>query len=121
MPVIQNTSGEQTLAEIQLNDFDPSDYPQLNRLCNDFGFIVISVPAAANQSPPQLQGHIFQLCDDSSYNSNSAQAHNSISPGFDTLTELEQYIDNNMVDLLHDHLFSSIESELHLLSTQLSS
>lgn len=82
--------------EVQFLSRDELDYPQLTRLCLDFDFRVLGVPADTADDSTQY------LISESHYR---RQDLNPITPLFDSLAELERYTNAHIIDILHDTLF----------------
>jgi len=87
--------------EINFLGPDEATYPQLTRLYLDFDFRVLAVPDANQPDCRYLVSY-------KSYNATDGLA---ITPLFDSLTELETYTNDHIIDILHETLFESLEEE----------
>lgn len=87
--------------EINFLGTDEATYPQLTRLYLDFDFRVLAVPDASRAS----RGYLVTY---KGYNASDALA---ITPLFASLAELETYTNDNIIEILHDTLFESLEEE----------
>lgn len=74
-------------------------YPQLAKLCKDFGLKI----------SPQPFG---DWGDNIGYQLLSPETDTKLSPIFQSMPELETYADKNMVDILHKHLFEAPRATL---------
>lgn len=78
-------------------------YPQLQRLCDDFG-LHISRPARRHSQPsaPESFGLVEQ----------HPEKERCLTPFFPSLSQLEAFVADNLVDILHDYFFGEQEVEL---------
>lgn len=96
--------------EIRFQDRRESHYPQLMRLCADFDFSVLQLQRkifshlSRKLVPGRLEFILGQRDDANGY-------WFSLSPGVESLRELNDYCKTYEVDLLHLHLFGDDDDE----------
>tara|TARA_B100000446_G_scaffold75853_1_gene71751 strand:+ start:27774 stop:28100 length:327 start_codon:yes stop_codon:yes gene_type:complete len=90
--------------EVQFLNREESRFPHLQRLSLDFSFQVLEI---ALTSKPEK--HFALVTDD--YRSTELE---SITPHFSTLAELNEYVGDNMIDILHDYLFGFVEEDIQM-------
>jgi hypothetical protein len=94
--------------EIRFHNRQEAIYPSLMRFCLDFKFKVLQLLFSApnSQSAPVKVIVMAQA----EYNGDPAAA---ITPAFTSLSQLERYVADNQVDILHDYLFGLDELNSH--------
>ncbi|MCW8195021.1 hypothetical protein F6455_09505 [Proteobacteria bacterium 005FR1] len=102
MPVISRDGEVLSGHEIGFLSTDEDLYPQLTRLFFDFNFRVVAIPAGENSSSSQYLVTFGNVGEDSL---------SAITPAFASLDELESYTNENIIDILHQTLFSGLEDE----------
>lgn len=102
-----NIDGYSGCREILFLDRQETNYPNLMRLCMDFEFQVLQLQPKLNSvtSDLQIPTTAFVL---SSGDYLSKQTTN-ITPVFKSVKELEAYVGEHQIDILHAHLFGSEE------------
>lgn len=90
--------------EVQFLNREESRFPHLLRLSLDFSFQVLEVVLTTE---PEKR---FVLVTDD-YRSTELE---SITPQFSTLAELNDYVGDNMIDILHDYLFGFVEEDIQM-------
>ncbi|MBU2886635.1 hypothetical protein KO507_12755 [Gilvimarinus agarilyticus] len=86
--------------EIRFNNRQESIYPNLMRFCLDFKFKVLQLllsPASETAAPARV---VVMTKADFTGDPDCA-----ITPAFTELEQLERYVADNQVDILHDYLF----------------
>ncbi|WP_339896660.1 hypothetical protein [uncultured Gilvimarinus sp.] len=86
--------------ELRFHNRQESSYPNLMRFCLDFKFKVLQLlfsPPDSDAAPIKV---VVMTRADYSGDPNSA-----ITPAFADLNQLERYVADNQVDILHDYLF----------------
>ncbi|WP_020209845.1 hypothetical protein [Gilvimarinus chinensis] len=100
MPDQQNFSREFLGSrEISFTNRQESIYPTLMRFCLDFKFKVLQVLLPPLNDAPPGKMLIMVRAD---YN---GDAEGVITPAFAQLEQLERYVCDNQIDILHDYLF----------------
>lgn len=92
--------------ELTFLDRQESRFPNLARLCMDFSFRVFETLHLDIGAPSKS---VLLVSND--YRSIETGA---ITPCFKTLNELEEYVESNMIDILHDYLFGFVEDDIQL-------
>lgn len=87
--------------EIRFLNRQESSYPNLARLCMDFGFRVFETLHRDGDTPSKAV-----LLVSSDYSNLESGA---ITPCFADLKTLEAHVEYHMVDILHDYLFGSVD------------
>ncbi len=104
------TSKKQHLVEKtrEINISEDSKLPQLYRLCSDFGFAVLGL--CKDSATPKK----YVLCEVGLVKGDHYESE-KVTPEFDSLSELESYTENNVVDIVQKYLFGSDDmfSESH--------
>lgn len=95
--------------EIQFLNREESLFPHLLRLSMDFSFRILEV---LNQGEPPTK-HYLLVTDDYRH-----KALEAITPAFDSLQSLNDYVGQNMVDILHDYLFGFVEDDIRMAGQQ---
>lgn len=90
--------------EVQFLNRQESRFPHLLRLSMDFSFQVLEVT-----SDTARHKHFVLVTGD--YRQIDIEP---ITPVFSTLSELNEYVGNNMVDILHDYLFGFVEEDIQM-------
>ncbi len=90
--------------EVQFLNREESRFPHLLRLSLDFSFQVLEVVPTA-----KTEKHFVLVTDD--YRSTELE---SITPPFSTLAELNGYVGENMIDILHNYLFGFVEEDIQM-------
>ncbi len=90
--------------EVQFLNRQESRFPHLLRLSMDFSFQVLEVAAESS-----FGKHFVLVTGD--YRQVDIEP---ITPVFSTLSELNEYVGNNMVDILHDYLFGFVEEDIQM-------
>ncbi len=90
--------------EVQFLNRQESRFPHLLRLSLDFSFQVLEVASSSSQG-----NHFVLVTGD--YRQTEIEP---ITPVFSTLSELNEYVGNNMVDILHDYLFGFVEEDIQM-------
>jgi hypothetical protein len=72
-----------------------SVYPQLERLCQDFGLQILSAPDGDHEPDSRFFGLAEQHLNGTRY----------LTPVFPTLSQLERFVVDNTVDILHSYFF----------------
>lgn len=86
--------------EVRFTNRQESIYPNLMRFCLDFKFRVQQLLIQPDRDGDAPQTALMLMSQD------EGDAHaEAITPAFDTLEQLERYVDDNQVDILHDYLF----------------
>ncbi len=80
------------------------DFPYLQKLCRDFGVRVIETPAYGHADNSTAESHYALMASESVY-----MDSDPISPEFQSLDALDNYARENMIDILHDHLFGGTQ------------
>lgn len=91
--------------EVQFLNREQSRFPHLLRLSLDFSFRVLEI---IQQSDSPTKSYVL-ITDD--YRQVDIEA---ISPDFSTLGALNEYVGENMVDILHDYLFGFVEEDIQM-------
>jgi len=86
--------------ELRFHNRQESIYPNLMRLCLDFNFKVLQLLFSAPDSAAAPVKVVVMTYADYSGDPSSA-----ITPAFSDLEQLERYVLDNQVDILHDYLF----------------
>ncbi len=87
--------------EIRFLNRQETRFPHLMRLSMDFNFRVLEV---LNQTRHPLKQYVLVTED---YRSDG----DSITPAFTSMQTLNQYVGDNMVDILHDYLFGFTDED----------
>ncbi len=90
--------------EVQFLNREESRFPHLLRLSLDFSFQVLEVALTT-----KTEKHFVLVTDD--YRSTELE---SITPAFSTLADLNEYVGENMIDILHDYLFGFVEEDIQM-------
>ncbi|UTF61647.1 hypothetical protein [Gilvimarinus sp. DA14] len=85
--------------EISFTNRQESIYPTLMRFCLDFKFKVLQVLFAPQEGSPPSKMLVMTRAD---YAGNTEGV---ITPAFTQLEQLERYVCDNQIDILHDYLF----------------
>ncbi|MDO3387373.1 hypothetical protein QWI17_16145 [Gilvimarinus sp. SDUM040013] len=91
--------------EIRFNNRQESIYPNLMRFCLDFKFKVLQLllsPESETAAPRRVV--VLTKADF------SGDPDFAITPAFSELEQLEHYVCDNQVDILHDYLFGVDEA-----------
>ncbi len=99
--------------EIRFQDRRESHYPQLMRLCADFNFSVLQLQRKifshlSHKMVPSSLEFVLALRED------NASYWYSLSPGAESLKQLEDYCKTFEIDLLHMHLIGDTDSDQDL-------
>lgn len=89
-------------SEVSFLSKDEEIYPQLTRLFFDFDFRVLAVPSTEADT-----GTRYLI----TYRTSSDDSRNAVTPAFGSLGELESYTDENVIDILHQTLFTGSDDE----------
>lgn len=89
---------------IQFLDRQETQFPHLMRLSMDFSFCVLEQLHNNTEQPE----HTFTLVTNDYRTTDEAP----ITPSFDSLMELNEYVGENMVEILHDYLFGFVEDDI---------
>jgi len=94
------TSRKQYLSEgtREVKIGDDCNLPQLHRLNADFGFIVVAL-SGSTSTPKE-----YVLCE-MGLDDSSTDAAKRVTPEFHSLSELEAFTTENVVDILNKYLF----------------
>lgn len=103
MPVISLEGDLVSGSEVSFISKDEENYPQLTRLFLDFGFRVLAVPSPGDNVDTR---YLITFGDMTS----SAQ-RSAVTPAFPSLSELEAYTDEHIIDILHGTLSSQYDDE----------
>lgn len=90
--------------EVQFLNRQESRFPHLLRLSMDFSFRILEVATKTTFNKS------FVLVTDD-YRQVDIEP---ITPVLSTLSELNEYVGNNMVDILHDYLFGFVEEDIQM-------
>lgn len=85
--------------EISFTNRQESIYPTLMRFCLDFKFKVLQVLFTPQGDAPPGKMLVMARAE---YNGNTEGV---ITPAFTQLEQLERYVCDNQIDILHDYLF----------------
>lgn len=96
--------------EIRFQDRRESHYPQLMRLCTDFNFSVLQLQRKifshlSRKLVPAPLEFVLALHDD------NHDCWYSVSPGLESLVQLNDYCKAHQVDLLHLRLFGDDDTD----------
>lgn len=87
-------------SEIRFLSKDEETYPQLTRLSLDFDFRILTI--ASSDSAIKKQYLI-------TYRDSRDVHTTAITPAFESLPDLEEYTNDNIIEILHDTLFATTE------------
>lgn len=93
--------------ELQFLSREESLFPHLLRLSLDFNFRVLE---CLNRSTVPTKLYLLAADDFSS-------GTETVTPAFASLKELNQYVGEHMIDILHDYLFGATEEDTEQLQT----
>ncbi|MDO3381049.1 hypothetical protein [Gilvimarinus algae] len=86
--------------EIRFNNRQESIYPNLMRFCLDFKFKVLQLLLSPeSELSPPAKVVVMTRAD------YTGDPDSAITPAFTELEQLERYVCDNQVDILHDYLF----------------
>lgn len=86
--------------ELRFHNRQESSYPNLMRFCLDFKFKVLQLLfSAPNTEAAPVKVVVLTRAD------YSGDPNSAITPAFADLNQLERYVTDNQVDILHDYLF----------------
>ncbi|WP_111642434.1 hypothetical protein [Marinimicrobium alkaliphilum] len=92
--------------EIRFINRQESNYPQLMRMCMDFDFRVLQLMhRPANDTEGARYAFVLTTRD---YRADEKAA---ITPSLASLAELDAYVSQHQVDILHDYLFGYVEND----------
>lgn len=84
--------------------------PQLSRLCKDFGLHVLPWREKISHAEEVgANGYCYRLATAKTEIPGKIDDFQFLTPPFKSMSELETYVFDNMVDILHDYLFSEGE------------
>lgn len=89
----------------EINIGDDCNLPQLHRLNTDFGFVVVGLNGSTS-TPKE-----YVLCEVGLEGSKSGEV-TRVTPTFTSLSELEAYTAENVVDILNKFLFGDDDSDV---------
>lgn len=81
---------------------DEETYPQLTRLYLDFDFRVLAIASAKTGIEKRYL---------ISYRNSHDMHTTAVSPAFDSLPDLEEYTDDNIIEILHETLFAASDDD----------
>ena len=90
--------------EVNFLSSDEQTYPQLTRLYLDFDFHVVHV-THIEEKPTLLDRYLV------TYRNMTAREEQVITPQFDSLVELEQYIDDHILEILQNTVFEATQAD----------
>ncbi len=90
--------------EIQFLNRQESRFPHILRLSMDFSFRALEITTKTS-----FEKRFVLVTDD--YRQVDIEP---ITPTFSTLGELNEYVGDNMVDILHDYLFGFVEEDIQM-------
>lgn len=84
--------------------------PQLTRLCKDFGLHVLPWrEKTTHTSQLGAHGYCYRLATAKTESPSKIDDFQFLTPPFTSMNELETFVFDNMVDILHNYLFSELE------------
>lgn len=89
-------------SQINFLSRDEETYPQLTRLYLDFNFRVLAIASAKAGVDKQYL---------ISYRNTHDIHSTAVSPAFDSLPDLEEYTNDNIIEILHETLFALSDDE----------